>query len=107
MKGGDIVTGREKLRVMMRTMLGSEPGFQVCRRAEWTLRALSGGYAREPDKSEAMPGPYRLIGEALESFAASSAALEDDDKPNAFTKDGWPYFSSRATIPRRRERVPA
>ena len=61
MKGGDVVNGREKLREMMRTTLGAEPVFQVSRRAEWTLRALSGGYAREADKSEAMPGPYRLI----------------------------------------------
>jgi Transposase domain (DUF772) len=56
----------------------------VCRRAEWTLRALSGGYAREPDKSEATPGPYRLIGESLESFASFAASLEDDAPPNPF-----------------------
>jgi hypothetical protein len=106
MKGGDIVTGREKLRGMMRTMLGIEPSFQVCRRAEWTLRALSGGYAREPDKTEATTGPYRLIGEALESFAASAvAALENDDgRPNRLTPDGRPYFSTALTVPRRRER---
>jgi hypothetical protein len=108
MKGGEIVTGRENLRRMMRTMLGSEPSFQVCRRAEWTLRALSGGYAREPDKSEATTGPYRLIGEALESFAASGMAdLEDEGKPNRLTPDGRPYLSSMPFFPRRRERARA
>jgi hypothetical protein len=56
---------------------------------------MGGGYAREPGKTEATPGPYRLIGEALESFAAIAAAqMGDDAKPNAFTKDGRPYLSS-------------
>jgi hypothetical protein len=107
MKGGDIVTGREKLRGMMRTTLGAEPVFQVCRCAEWTLRALSGGYAREADKSEAMPGPYRLIGESLESFAAFAGSPEDEVTPNRLSSSGRPYFSSVVTVPRRRERAPA
>jgi hypothetical protein len=105
-KGGDVVNGREKLRGMMRTMLGSEPSFQVCRRAEWTLRALSGGYAREADKSEATQGPYRLIGESLESFAEFAAIPEDEGKPNRLTPDGRPYLS-HSPVRRRREREPA
>jgi hypothetical protein len=98
MRGGDIPAGREKLREMMRTTLGAEPSFQVCRRAEWTLRALSGGYAREPDKSEATPGPYRLIGESLESFASFAASLEDDAPPNRLTPDGRPYLRALSTV---------
>jgi hypothetical protein len=93
--GGSIVQGRGELRRMMAINLGQEPTFQVSRQAAWTLRAMGGGYAREPGKTEATPGPYRLIGEALESFAAIAAAqMGDDAKPNAFTKDGRPYLSS-------------
>jgi hypothetical protein len=109
MRGGDIATGREKMRELMRTRFDSTPLLQVSRGAAWTLRALSGGYAREPDKSEAMPGPYRLIGEALESFAASGMAdLEDGGAPNRLTPDGRPYLSSLvpgfgARAPRRHE----
>jgi hypothetical protein len=108
MRGGDIAAGREKLREMMKLSYDSAPLFQVSRNAAWTLRALSGGYAREPDKSEAMPGPYRLIGEALESFAASGMAdLEDEGKPNRLTPDGRPFLSCMPIFPRRRERAPA
>jgi hypothetical protein len=94
----------------MRTMLGSEPSFQVSRRAEWTIRALSGEYAREADKIEATPGPYRLIGESIESFSEFAAIPEDEGKPNRLTPDGRPYLSS--ALPRharvaRRKREPA
>jgi hypothetical protein len=80
---------------------------QVSRGAAWTLRALSGGYAREPDKSEVTPGPYRLIGESLESFSASAVSdLEDEGKPNRLTPDGRPYLSSApARFRRERELV--
>jgi hypothetical protein len=105
MRGGDIPAGREKLRAMMKIQLDSAPLLQIARDAAWTLRALSGGYAREPDKSEAITGPYRLIGEALESFAASGMSdLEDEGKPNRFTPDGRPYLSCMPSFPRRRER---
>jgi hypothetical protein len=111
MKGGDITLGREKLREMLRTTFGSDPVFQVSRCAGWTLRALSGGYAREPDKTEATPGPYRLIGEPLESFAASAEASEGDRKHEAaftrFTPDGRRYLSSVVRVPRRHERAEA
>jgi hypothetical protein len=113
LRGGDIATGREKLREMMRLQFDSVPLLQIARNAPWTLRALSGGYAREPDKSEAMAGPYRLIGEALESFAASGMADSGDEgKPNRVTPDGIPFLSSLppgfgVRNPRRREREPA
>jgi hypothetical protein len=94
-QGGNIVAGRDELRKMMQVELGQEPTFQVSRQAAWTLRALSGGYATEPGKTEAATGPYRLIGETLETFAAVAAAdMGDDGKPNAFTKDGRPFLSS-------------
>jgi hypothetical protein len=107
LKGGDIVTGREKLRTTMKIQLDSAPLLQVARNAAWTLRALSGGYAREVDKTEATPGPYRLIGESLESFAEFAAIPEDEGTPNRLTPDGRPYLSTAVTFPRRREREPA
>jgi hypothetical protein len=94
MKGGDVVNGREKLRGMMRTTLGAEPVFQVSRKAEWTLRAMSGGYAREADKSDATPGAYRLIGESLESFASFAGSPEDEGTPNRLTQGGG-HISAR------------
>jgi hypothetical protein len=114
LRGGDIATGRERLRAMMKLQFDSAPMLQIARNAPWTLRALSGGYARETDKSEAMAGPYRLIGEALESFAASTDASEDEGRPNRITPDGRPYLSSmvpgmgvRASRRRERERETA
>ena len=74
MKGGDVVNGREKLREMMRTMLGAEHVFQVSRRAEWTLRALSGG-----------PINRRTYLQLLASLVGvwCTAVLASDSKPAA------------------------
>lgn len=57
---------------MMLTPLGGNPLFQVSREASWTLRAMSGGYARATGETQAVEKPYRLIGEALDGFAAVS-----------------------------------
>jgi hypothetical protein len=53
------------------------------------------------------PGPYRLIGESLESFASFAGSPDGDVPNNRFTTGGRPYFSSVVTVPRRREREPA
>ena len=97
MQGGGLIEGRGELRRLMTIMRGQQPLFQVSKEATWTLRAMTGGYAREPDKTEAMPGGYRLIGEALESFAAVLAmgALDNDGEVvYAETKDGRRYISA-------------
>ena len=70
--------------------------FRVSKDATWTVRALSGGYARMPDKKEIKEGGYKVIGEALETFAAILAmGLEDDkDLVYATTRDGRRFLSS-------------
>lgn len=94
--GGDLTAGRAELRRLLAIRLGDAPLFQVSREASWTLRAMSGGYARESDKAEAMRGPYRVVGEALESFAAilSGLTIDEDQLLYGVTKDGRSYHSS-------------
>jgi hypothetical protein len=96
LQGGDLTAGRAELRRLLAFRLGSAPLFQVAREASWTLRAMSGGYAREADKTEAMRGPYRVVGEALESFAAVLSGLTIDESQLLYgvTKDGRSYHSS-------------
>ena len=92
------------MRRMMQTMLGKEPTFQVAKQASWSLRALSGGYAVEAGKTEATAGPYRLIGEALESLAATvELTMQDADAGNLnyrFTSNGKRYLSALVRVPR-------
>lgn len=94
--GGDLTAGRAELRRLLAFRLGDAPLFQVASEASWTLRAMSGGYARESDKTEAMRGPYRVVGEALESFAAilSGLTIDEDQLLYGVTKDGRSYHSS-------------
>ncbi len=104
-KGGDIIKGRDEMQRLMQGTLGQAPTFQVAQQASWTLRALSGGYCIEAGKTEAERGPYRLIGEALESFAAGLEALKqeaDDSSLNyQVTPDGRRYLSAGAfRVPR-------
>lgn len=96
-QGGDLTTGQTELRRLLAFRLGSTPQFQVSKEASWTLRAMSGGYAREPEKVEAMRGPYRVIGEAMESFSAILAGVlrtGEESVHYATAKDGRRYHSS-------------
>lgn len=96
LQGGDLTAGRAELRRLLSLRLEGAPLFLVAREASWTLRAMSGGYARESDKTEAMRGPYRVVGEALESFAAILSGLTIDEGQLLYgiTKDGRSYHSS-------------
>jgi hypothetical protein len=72
--GGALTAGREELRVLLQTYKRGQPALLVSSRALWTLRALSGGYARTIVKGGAMAGEpvenfYRVLMEGLESFA--------------------------------------
>jgi hypothetical protein len=95
-RGGEFVQGREELRRRITLVRGESPLLLVMPDASWALRALSGGYAREPGKSEPMPGAYRVVGEALESFAAILAMGLDDEQDVRYAVDrnGRKYMTS-------------
>lgn len=106
--GGDLAKGRAALKDLLARRLGGMPLVEIGPQATWTLRALSGGYARAVRASgglasvagEAEPGPYRVLMEALESFVALAtmrrAAEEQDDAPPNFAYDrlGRRYLSA-------------
>jgi len=103
--GGEESIGREELRSLFGRATKGRPAIQVASSARWTLNALSGGYAKEISKlgilmDVANPGPYRVLMEGLESFAAllKSSSIRDDEPVNwAVAPDGRRYISSRAT----------
>lgn len=92
MTGGLLVQGRDELRNHMRTMLHGQPALLVSTRATWTLRALSGGYARQLVKGGALSGEpvknvYRVVMEGLEGFAGLLPQTANDDM------DRTPHFA--------------
>ena len=96
MRGGDIVAGRGELRRLLTLIRGDKPLLQVSKEATWTLRALSGGYSRDPGKPEVKEGAYKVLGECLETFAAVLAQGLDDGDGVRYgqTKDGRKFLSS-------------
>jgi hypothetical protein len=96
LKGGDLTLGQAEVRRLLQFRLGDTPLFQVSREASWTLRAMSGGYARQAGETAATPGPYRVVGEALESFTAilSGLTIDEDKLLYSVTKEGRKYHSS-------------
>jgi hypothetical protein len=109
LQGGDLTLGQAEMRQLLTLKIGDIPLFQVAREASWTVRAMSGGYARAPGESEAMSGPYRLIGEAIESFATvlSGGAQEREGTNFRFTEDGKKFLSSMVPLGRERKRETA
>ena len=99
--GGDIVKGRAELRALLQQQTRGLPALQVSSRARWTLKAFAAGYARAVTRlgmvsEEANDGPYRVLMEGLESFAAmaQSAAEEDRDRRYAIAPDGRRYLTT-------------
>lgn len=107
-RGGNEAVGREELREYFKRMVKGGPALLVNTEARWTLNALSGGYARALSKAGvpsdfASEGPYRLLMEGIESFAAMLRVAvereEDDNTPRyAYTQDGRRFLSA---LPRR------
>ena len=98
-RGGDIVQGREELSAFMGRQAHGAPALRICERARWTLRAISGGYARDVGQAEPTAGAYRVVMEGLESFAGLTrgVGLADDTPRNiSYTPDGRPYTSALA-----------
>ena len=98
-RGGDILSGRDELRALMRRITHGEPALVVDERARWTLRALLGGFARDVDQQEPQANAYRVLMEGLEAFAGllRGAVVGPDDNEGrvAYTADGRAYRSAR------------
>lgn len=108
-RGGEVATGRARLADLMVAKKAGESLFSVAERARWTLRALSGGYAyqlsaRGQPAASPEAGIYRVLMEALESFAAAGMAHGTESgtaeamQPIAYTRSGVAY---RSAIPQR------
>lgn len=102
-RGAAANVGREEIRAKLSQNRHGLRAFRVSSDASWTLRAMAGGYCREVSKqgqlSEfAAEGPYRVLMEGLESFAAlvrSGVAEADDSPPNfRYTASGKRYMST-------------
>jgi len=103
-RGGDSLQGREEMRKLLRLQLRGRSGVSVSPEASWTLRALSGGYARKlnPDgrlAEMAEDNSYRTLMEGLESlFALLNTSAVDNDQNIRYstTSDGRRYISAMA-----------
>jgi phage terminase large subunit-like protein len=101
-KGGALHVGREELRAMMKRQVGEFSALQVSDTAKWTLRALSGGYARAREKGGAVSdfaadNAYKVLCEGLETFAAMTRLETGDDNQRnyAYTENGQRYLTAR------------
>jgi hypothetical protein len=101
--GGDIVRGRERLRDLLTRRKRDQPLFVVAHGARWVLNGMAGGYShsvgkrgelsREPDE-----GPYQVLMEGIESFAAVLDIAQDEDIPRrAVGEDGREYTTILVT----------
>ena len=103
--GGDRIAGQQTIESLLQIETHAGPAVEVAGRARWTIRALSGGYARSFHKGRlldyAEDGPYRLLMEGIESFAAlmkqtlADGAEEEDMEQNwAIDRAGRRYKSA-------------
>lgn len=103
-RGGNEVIGRETIRKLLKDEAHGIPSFRIAHKARWTLNAFSGGYAYPMTKlgtaaDFAEPGPYRVLVEGLESFAAllDSGMTEGDSERNyAYSPSGRRYLTALA-----------
>lgn len=103
-QGGPIARGREELRAALAKTVQGQPAVQVSPNASWTLRGLSGGYAREIDRLGQISdfpkeNVYKVVLEALESVVSLAVAAEtsaDENVHYAYTADGQRFISARA-----------
>lgn len=96
-RGGDPANGREEIRALLARQAHGGPSLAVASQARWTLRAFAGGFARNVDQVEPIEGPYRVLMEGVESFAAMLRGAGVDTPRNiAYTPSGKPYTSARA-----------
>jgi hypothetical protein len=97
--GGPLVKGRQELARLMDARRREEPQLLIDHDCRWTLNGFAGGYAYDVDThgrltDRAVANVYKVVMEALESFAAglhATGADEDDDARYAVSSDGRPY----------------
>ena len=101
-RGGSELRGREEMRHLLGRLAKGYPALRVSSQARWTLNMFAGGYCREITKHGALtefaiPGPYKVLAEGIESFAAlmKSSSIRADEPVNyRTTPDGRRYVSS-------------
>ena len=102
-RGGLPLTGQSALQRLMKLQLRGNPAFKVASSARWTLNALASGYAKDILKNGQQSefvrqGPYRVLIEAIESFAAllrGGINEVDDDRRYAYDSSGRRYLTAR------------
>lgn len=101
-RGGAELVGREELRGLLGRVSKGRPMVRVASTARWTLNAFAGGYCKEVTKTGlltefATEGPYKVLMEGLEAFAAlMKSPIVNDDMPvhYAYSNDGRRYITS-------------
>ena len=99
--GGDVGKGLEEARSLLTMSPHGRPGLTVSPQATWTLRALSGGYARSAGAAGVLsalpvPGPYVTMADGLLTILSSSTAQDvDEHRHYDVTSDGLPYLSAK------------
>ncbi len=82
--GGEQIAGSLHLRDLLSRTVRGMPAVEIGAGARWTLRALAGGYTRAMIRGRlqdaAEEGPYRVLMEGLEAFAAIIRTGATDDK---------------------------
>ncbi len=112
--GGSRLKGRETVRTFLQQRKREEPMILIASAARWTLNAFAGGFCYGMDKRgqvERTPvdGPYNVVMDALECFAASLHGLgstESDQRRYALDSSGRRYTTIMAgTNIKREEKV--
>lgn len=108
-RGAALPAGRDELRDALSHSVHGRPAFAISPKAQWTLRALAGGYAyrqgpaagqgggRASQEPTIVEGPYSLLMNGLEAWAALLRADAGDSELNYdYTRDGRKYISALA-----------
>lgn len=102
MQGGEVHRGREELRALLSQSSHGISCVRVNPQATWTLRALSGGYARDLDaagrpKDEPAENVYATLMSGVCALLANTVHIGsvDADRNFAYTEAGHQYLTSR------------
>jgi hypothetical protein len=106
--GATAATCQGNLKDYLRKTIRSEPALLIDMEARWVINGFAGGYARKVNSAGVMQNfpddnQYRIVIEAIESFAGWFGALQSDvdNDPNKrydTTKDGRRFLT---TLPNR------